>query len=761
MWTDRRALWSVLVGIAAAAVGFAALPVARPVAPSSPVLRANDGTPLCARVAEDQQWRWPSSGAPPSRWVTAVQEAEDQRFWWHPGIDPLAVVRAAVTNLRAGEVRSGASTLTMQVVRMARGHRPRSWTEKMIEAVLAVRLELATSKPQILEMYAGHAPFGGNTVGLEAASWRLFRRPPDALTWAEAATLAVLPNDPSRIHAGGDRQGLRRKRDALLRALADNGALDPSALQAALSEPLPDPPAASPCWAPHALDHVGSQTTTLDAALQAQAAERLERHVAGLTGTGIHNGAALIVDLPTGAVRAWVGNIRPTHGAAHGEHVDVVHAPRSTGSTLKPFLYAAMLESGEMLPHELVPDVPTRFGGFAPENFDQRYDGAIPAASALARSRNVPAVWMLRDYGVDRFAARLTGLGLRTLFRPAQDYGLALIVGGAESTLWDLTGAYRDLALSAGSGDGTVGSAMHVTTAGPPRDAPFDAGAAWLTLQALLEVHRPGVDSAWRSLRGSEEVAWKTGTSFGFRDAWAIGVTPRHAVGVWVGNADGEGRPGLTGHTAAAPLLFELYDVLPRGPGFPSPADHLVDVRVCDQSGQRAGPHCVHTRSERAPRAAEQGPLCSACRTVHCDEGCRHRLHAGCAPLEALHAERRFALPAAMEHWYRLRHPSYEPLPPWREGCATGQDPPMAFRSPAPGTVLFVPTELDGARGRAVVEATHTDPQAVLYWHLDDQFLGATTAPHSQGIDPAPGRHRVVVVDVDGHRAELPIEVRR
>jgi penicillin-binding protein 1C len=758
--------WSGLGALVLIVAAFLALPVALPRAPVSPVLFDRNGEMLCARVADDEQWRFPSSGTLPERWVAAVIASEDRRFRHHPGVDPVAVARAAAENLAAGSVRSGASTITMQVVRLARNNPPRTWTEKAVEAVLALRLEVATSKDAILRAYAASAPFGGNLVGLDAASWRLFRRAPGDLSWAEAATLAVLPNSPSQVHAGRDREGLTARRDRLLTHLAAQGHIDPGALATALAEPVPHAPRPAPCSAPHALAHAPADgtRTTLDARLQEHAASRLDRAVAALAGSGIHNAAALVVDLPSGEVRAWVGNRTPGPQGTHGEHVDVVHAPRSTGSTLKPFLYAAMLEAGELLPHQLVADVPTRFGGFAPENFDQRYDGAIPAASALARSRNVPAVWMLRDHTVDRFAARLRRLGLTTLFRPASDYGLSLIVGGAEATLWDLVGAYRDLALSAQSTDGRIGPPLHWVSGAAPagaREAPFDAGAAWLTLEAMLEVHRPGLDASWRDLRGSDAVAWKTGTSFGFRDALAIGVTPRTAIGVWVGNADGEGRPGLTGQLAAAPLLFDLFERAERGPWFPAPDDALISVDVCALSGLPAGPHCTQRHRERVPRLATQAAPCAACRAIHCDAGCTERLHVGCASLDEIHTEDWFALPPGQERWYRARHPSYRPLPPWRKGCAPPEAGPVAFTSPAPGTVLFVPTELDGRRGRALIEATHSDPEAVLYWHLDDAFLGATTAPHRFALDPEPGPHRVVVVDASGHRADLPVEVRR
>ncbi|MFZ5480735.1 MAG: penicillin-binding protein 1C [Myxococcota bacterium] len=732
----------------------------RPEGPLSTVVLDREGHLLGASVASDEQWRFPGTGELPDKYVVAVERFEDRRYRWHPGVDPLSVTRAAVDNVRAGRVTSGASTLTMQVARLSRGNPPRTMGEKAVEAVLAVRMTATRSKDAILADYAEHAPFGGNTVGIEAAAWRYFGRAPDELTWAEAATLAVLPNSPALVHPGRSRDALRTKRDRLLHDLHADGVFDGATLAAALLEPLPDAPRPVPQDALPLLGHVRGErvVTTLDGQLQARVLDVADRHVAQLRGNGVHNAAVLVAEVESGEVRAYVGNVRPS-GEGRGEYVDVAVAPRSTGSLLKPLLYAAMVETGELLPHELVPDVPTRFAGFSPENFDRAYEGAVPASEALARSRNVPAVWMLREHTVERFLGRLRKLGLTTLFRPAEDYGLALIVGGAEGTLWDLAGAYRDLALSAQHPDGRIPPVMRWRgKGGTERPAPYDAGAAWLTIRALFEVNRPGADAAWRSFAGSEEIAWKTGTSFGFRDAWAIGLTPEHVVAVWVGNADGEGRPGLTGTQAAAPILFDVFDLLDGRGSFAKP-DALTTVRVCEESGMVAGPDCEHTRLEEVPRIARPDGRCGYCRLVHLDaEG--NRAHAGCVAASELRSEPRFVLPAGMEAYYTRHHARYRPLPPAREGCEDAGGSPLAVVSPAADTAIFVPTELDGSRGRVVFVATHREPDAVVYWHLDGEFLATTVAPHELALDPPKGEHRLTLVDGEGVRVERGFEVR-
>ncbi|HEX9187047.1 MAG TPA: transglycosylase domain-containing protein, partial [Vicinamibacteria bacterium] len=432
--------------------------------PLSTVVLDRDGALLGASIAADGQWRFGVADAVPEKFAAAITCFEDRRFYSHPGVDPLALARALASNLRQGRVVSGGSTLTMQVVRLARKGRPRTLVEKAVEVVLAVRLSLSVSKAGVLGLYAAYAPFGGNTVGLDAAAWRYFGREARQLSWGETATLAVLPNAPSLVHPGRNRGLLLAKRNRLLDALHARGAIDAMTAVLAKREPLPPAPERLPMLAPHLVERVRAGErgrpfragdaspwvrTTLKRDVQERAAEILRRQRRTLAENGVWNAAALVLDVPTGEVLAYVGNQWPPGPGEHGEHVDVVPARRSTGSVLKPLLFASMLEAGEVLPAQLVPDVPTHVGSFHPENFDRAYSGAVPAAQALARSLNVPAVRLLRAHGVDRFSAVLRRLGVTTLDRPGGHYGLALILGGAEGTLWDVTGVYAGLARSA------------------------------------------------------------------------------------------------------------------------------------------------------------------------------------------------------------------------------------------------------------------------------------------------------------------------
>ena len=439
----RRAAFGVL--LAGASLWFwQSLPEPLFSAPLSSALYARDGRLLGARIAADGQWRFAPSSEVSEKFSQALMLYEDQRFLAHPGVDPLAIARAARQNWRASRVVSGGSTLTMQVARLSRGNPPRSWGEKLREALLALRLELRYSKPELLALYAAHAPFGGNVVGLEAAAWRYFGHAPAQLSWAEAATLAVLPNSPALIHPARGRAQLQAKRDRLLASLHERGALDALGLQLAQSEALPAAPLPLPRLAPHLLDSLTARQgalhtrSSLDPALQEAVAARLNAHLRRLAAQGVHNGAALIFDNRDFSTLAYVGNRSDTTDAERGYAVDLVQRPRSTGSLLKPLLYAAQLEAGQLSPRSLIPDTPMRFLGFTPENFDRQHRGAVRAQEALALSLNVPAVHNLRDYGVAAFYDLLRQLGLSSLFRTPDGYGLTLVLGGAEASLWEL-----------------------------------------------------------------------------------------------------------------------------------------------------------------------------------------------------------------------------------------------------------------------------------------------------------------------------------
>jgi len=490
--------------------------------PVCAVLESSDGHLLGARIAADGQWRFPAADTVPEKFAKAIITFEDKRFRYHPGIDPLAVARALRLNARSGEVRSGASTLTMQTIRLSRGDQPRTLREKVLEALLALRLEAYLSKDEILALYAAHAPFGGNVVGLEAAAWRYFGRPADELSWAESATLAVLPNAPALIHPGSRRDALLAKRNFLLDKLCAAGCFDELACELAKEEPLPDKPHPLPEIAYHYLETLRKQQgdqlyrSRIDYGLQQRAEAVVHRHHETFATNEVHNLAAVILDVHTGQPIVYIGNAGHV-SRAHGDNVDVVQAPRSSGSTLKPLLYGAMLDEGQILPGMLISDIPFHYKDFTPNNFNHTFDGAVPARDVIRRSLNVPSVRMLYEYGVEKFIDLLQHAGFTTITRGADTYGLSLILGGAEIKLCDLAAAY---------------AAMARQLDGEDSFTPLSRAAVWCTFDVLTEVSRPEEEGDWHTFHSSRTVAWKTGTSYGNRDAWAVGATPDYVVAV-------------------------------------------------------------------------------------------------------------------------------------------------------------------------------------------------------------------------------------
>lgn len=755
------------------ALGFYLLPVQRPAAPFSTVLLARDGELLGATLAADQQWRFPLAEQPPARFLQALIRFEDQRFYRHWGVDPLALARAMRQNWQAGAVRSGASTLSMQVVRMARGNPPRTVPEKLLEMILALRLEAAHDKREILHFYAQFAPFGGNVVGVESAAQRYFGRGAGELSWAEAATLAVLPNAPALVHPGRERETLRVKRDRLLDRMLAAGDLSALDHRLAKLEPVPDRVLALPSSAPHLLQTLAGQhggkrlSTSIEPELQQSLNEVMTLQAQRLALEGVLNAAVLVIDNRQREVTAYIGNSALDRGhslrenieqekAERGEAMDLIHRGRSSGSILKPLLYALMLEAGEITPSMLVADVPTQINGYRPDNFDRQFRGAVRADQALALSLNIPAVRLLRAHGLQRFYQELQSLGFSSLFRPAEQYGLTLILGGAETTLWDVAQSYAHLAaISQQFGATTHYQPIRILNDEASEKgsrADFGPGAAYLTLTAMAEVNRPGLDQHWRSFSSSRPVAWKTGTSFGLRDAWAVAVTPRHTVAVWAGNASGEGVAGLSGTNTAAPLLFAVLNRLPDSGWFTAPAEDLRSVELCRDSGYLPSAGCP-TETMELPKHSQFDQVSRWHRQITVDHSGRSRLHAGCALLSEMRPETLLQLPPGMAFYYRKQHPDYRDLPSWKAGCHPDQDElAMELLYPEPGAQFFLPTDINGQQMPMIAEVAHRQPTLSLYWHLDEQFLGQTREFHTMSFHAAPGRHVLSIVDQHGVR---------
>lgn len=713
----------------------------------STVVTDKNGELLGARVADDGQWRFPPCDTLPEKFVKALIEFEDHRFYSHCGVSVSAIGRAIVQNIRNGRVVSGGSTLSMQVIRLSR-QKPRTVWQKIVEMFMATRLEARYSKEEILRIYASHAPFGGNVVGIDAALWRYLGNDGAELSWAEAATLAVLQNAPSLIHLDKNRDALLAKRNRLLTRLYEKGELSDDDYELAIEEPLIGEPYPMPQYAPHLVEHYhktahGKLTTTdIDLSLQQRVEELATRWSKELRGQNIRDIAVVISEVESGDVIAYCGNSDMSF-ERDGKWVDIAHSPRSSGSILKPLLYAAALQEGVILPNSLLPDVPTDFGGFVPKNFDGTYAGAIAADEALALSLNIPNVLLLKEYGVARFAESLQQMGFSSLTRPADEYGLSLVLGGAEVRLVDVVSCYSSMARCYTDSLACVGFPLN------------DKVALHYTFNAMREVNRPD-QMDWRRVSSVQNVAWKTGTSYGSRDAWAVGFTPKYVVGIWVGNADGSGVPELTGARTAGPILFDMFNLLPYSDWFTEPdASDGVLLRVCTHSGHPAGRHCSETKEVLLPVKSVDSPRCPYCKEVSVSlDGLRLVSDRS----EPTRPQRFFVLPPLMEHYYRQQHQEYQPLP---KKSATNNDIEQSFHFvyPADGSIVSIPKQMDGTKGSIVCQAVHNS-SAELFWHLDGSYIGTTSDVHKMQIKPSLGYHTITVVDDLGAQKTISIIVK-
>ena len=748
-------------------------------APSSTVVEARDGTLLGARIADDGQWRFPDFEQIPEKFEKALLTFEDRYFYVHPGINPVAIVRALIQNIRAGEIVSGGSTITMQVARISRGNTPRTYPGKIVEMFSALKLELFSSKKSILKIYSANAPFGGNIVGLEAATWRYLGKSSANITWAEAAALAVLPNSPALVFPGKNLEILKTRRNDLLRKLFGRKYIDSITFILALDEPLPGEPKPLPAKAPHLTDYFYKNNkgemirTTIDPVIQERAAGIINAHQKDLSGNFINNSSCIIIRVETGEVLAYVGNSTTEDAGEHGGDVDIVRSLRSTGSILKPLLFAGMQQSGDLLPGSLIADVPSRFPGFSPKNFDLSFSGAVPASFALSQSLNIPAVRMLQKYSPEKLLNLFHNIGFTTFDKPADHYGLSLILGGGETSLWELAGVYASLSRVLNrynKSEKYFGCDYHPplvvlnNTATPEEaeidDPPLTASSIWLTYEALKKVNRPEGESGWQYFSSSPNLAWKTGTSFGFRDAWAVGTTPEYVIGVWAGNADGEGRPGLTGIAVAAPILFDLVNIMEPSDWFTEPAEELTMIKTCSRSGFRAGSDCPDTEEVPACISGLRSESCPWHKIIHLDKSGTRRVNADCFPPADIRNEVWFVLPPVIEYFYRQKHPEYRTLPPFAPGCASDRSiPVMEFIYPTSGIKIFIPRDQTGQMTRIIAEVAHRNPSRMIYWHLDEEYKGTTKYTHQIEILANAGNHILTVVDEEGNSIKCTFSI--
>lgn len=731
------------------------------------VVLAEDGTPLWRFADADGVWRYPVSISQVSPYyIEALLTYEDRWFYSHPGVNPLSLARATWQNLKGARVVSGGSTLSMQVARLLDPH-ARTLPGKVRQLWRTMQLEWHLSKDEILAIYLNRAPFGGTLQGVAAASWAYLGKSPQHLTRSEAAMLAVLPQAPSRLRPDRHAQRAQVARDKVLRRLAEFQVWPQAAVDEALEEPLLLAPRQEPSLAPllaRRLNRPNSPPlirTTLDAGLQRRLEDLLLGWRARLPERT--SAAILVVEAENMAVRAYVGSVDINDTKRFG-HVDMVNALRSPGSTLKPFLYGLSMDAGLIHSESLMQDVPRHYGDYRPGNFSAGFSGAVAASSALSMSLNLPAVQLLEAYGPKRFAAELRNGGVPLTLPPLAEPNLAMILGGAGSRLEDLVSGYSAFARGGRSAD------IRLQPDAPLRDRPMmSPGAAWIIRKILSGQSRPDLDPH-AELVQRPQLAWKTGTSYGFRDAWAIGVGPRFLVGVWIGRPDGTPVPGQFGLASAAPLMLQVHDVLAnrdsqRGIAAPvQPVPLSVGVAaICWPLGQpmsKGDPNCRRQRfawtldgtTPPTLQALDQ-PLGLGLQEKIWVNAKGLRVAAGCPGAQP----QDLALwPAALEPWLaraerrEARLPQVDPdCPPQGLNLA----PPLSIVGVREGDHLRLPA---GSRQALQLKLSALGGSGRRWWFIDGAPMGNTGSQDS--FSPTLtrlGRYELSVLDESGQTARV------
>ncbi|MEA2558955.1 MAG: penicillin-binding protein [Acidobacteriota bacterium] len=725
--------------------------------PPAVVVMDRTGAPLRFFLPADERWRFPVklSDLPPEL-PRALVASEDRWFYRHPGVNPVAIVRAAWSNLWAGEVVSGASTIPMQIARMAVPG-PRTISSKLRESFRAIQLERRFSKDELLEIYLNLTPYGGNVEGIGTAAWFYFGKEPDQLSLGEIALLTALPRSPGRYDPTLHPKAAQEARDRVLAQLTDRGVFPREEIENARQVPVPRTRRKPPIAAPHFSEQVKALLpgeprirTTIDRRLQTIAEEQVVHRIRELRDQGIGNAAVVVIENETHAVRALVGSAGFQETYFKGQ-VNGALARRSPGSTLKPFLYALALDQGRVLPDSYLLDIPTDFSGYVAENYDDQYRGRVTVREALIQSLNACAVRLLSEVGLKDYHQLLKDGGLATLDRPYQHYGLPLVLGAGEVTLLDLTNLYASLA---GGGEHRDYQIIEGEKSSPPAQL-FSPEAAHLITEILTDVRRPDLPESWDLSVGAPGVAWKTGTSYGHRDAWAVGFSQRFTIGVWVGNFDGRPRKGISGSQHAGPLLFDLFRAVDPGGGNPGKStdwtkriQDLDQIELCAESHELPGPFCPMRMKATYLPGRSHLVQCTYHRRALVDSETGELLSGDCVR-ERPHELRSFTVfPAELVAWWRAQG-SPVPEPPRFSSACQGipaGDPPRIV-SPAAATPYRVRRDTPPEYQRIPLIAQASAEASRLFWYQDGMLVASTSPGENHFLPSLPGEHRLVVTD--------------
>lgn len=730
--------------------------------PYSQVIYAKDGSMLTAYLAKDDKWRMRTHLSEISPYlIKAIIAKEDKWFYRHPGVNPVAVVRAFFQNMITGKRVSGASTITMQVARMMEPGR-RTYLKKIEEVLRAFQLELHYSKKEILEMYLSMLPYGGNVEGVKAASYIYFNRSPDKLSLAQAVLMAVIPNDPNGLRTDLNSKAALEMRNEWIRKFMHEGVFNKNDLADALNEPLSAKRYSIKNDAPHFCRYISQNfkgdeiKTSLVPGIQNTAAHLLKNYVRRVTSKQVTNGAVIIIDNKTNSVAGYCGSADFYDYYSSGQ-VNGITAVRSPGSTLKPILYTMAFDKGLLTPKMKLLDLPTDINGYEPENYDLKFRGQVTAEYALMNSLNVPAVRLLQKVGYDNFISMLEKGGFSDIAQTKKYLGLSVILGGCGVRLEQLAGFYTAFA------NGGILYPLNYLASGkkdPHISIPlFSKGAVYLTDQILSSNERPDFPAEFLSYTNLPKIAWKTGTSYGKRDAWAVGYNPDYTIGVWMGNFDGRGAPELSGAEMAVPMLFELFnsiDYKPKKLWFDMPKS-VLQRQVCSETGLLPSKYCKSLTTDYYIYKVSPNKKCDLYKPVYVSSDEKISYCTDCLPDSGYKIIAYPDYDPELTLWYLKNHIPFQRPPPHNPYCTA--------RFSGKGPRILSPTSdyhyyIEKGSSEQIMLTAASDPSvAEQYWYINDEFYAKTKPGKKLFFSPSGGKVKITCLDNLGRKMTVNTSV--
>lgn len=709
----------------------------------SQIVLDSKGKIIGAYLNSDEQWHVKGDEKVPPRLEAAVLTFEDREFYKHRGVNYLAILRAIKTNI-VNRKRIGASTITMQVAKMYK-NRDRSYLSKIFEIVEAKKMENNLSKNEILQLYLNNAPYGSNIVGYRTASLLYFEKEPVNLTWAEGALLAVLPNSPGLMHIEKNRERLLKKRNRLLKTMFDNKIITESQYRLSLKEQLPEKRYYFDSLAPHLTRRLVDKykdkkiiTSTIDSDIQKKLEKIVKNYGEHIENRGIKNAAVIVIDNDTGNVVSYVGSQNFYDFSKNGQ-VDAITSYRSTGSVLKPFLYALAIDGGVIVPKSRLLDIPLYFSNFSPQNANKKYRGFVEARDALRKSLNIPFVNLLDEYGQDRFFFFLKdvcGFADNDFSR----YGLSLILGTKEMTMEDVGKLYYGLA-----NYGDFKELKYTAEDKNSKDRQLiSRGAAYLTIEDLSHVQRYGIQNLYT---GSDNISWKTGTSYGQRDAWAAGVNPKWTVVAWCGNFTGEGNANISGIRTAGILMFNIFKALPKNEEhFKKPVGDLKKIEIDTQTGYRVK-YNVPTEEVEVPKNAKPLKISPYYKKVFINDKGKV---VDSRDEDFYKSKEKVILSYPLELLNYLVKENMDIF------NLVEKDKSIKFIYPLNGLKIRIPKDFDGKK-KVIVKISNPNEYSV-YWYLNGEYIG-NFKEREKSFDFSAGEQVISIIAENGETAQIRFEV--